>query len=485
MKKFYILSLAISICFIATSCQEEEYNLENSRNNVKVAVTISDLFPNTRSVKTSWESGDIINVYLEDATSWRPDFQLTFDGTSWSSSSLSDAVIDRLKTSGGKLKGFWEGSNSAMSGSGWNRTDSSIEYNFANADKEGVPQYLIASFKDIAYSINDGVLTADINNWNIYPDFQIVVTGLPSGGTYAMYCDWINCVKKIVVGTGGIETVKESTSNNNRIAGIANSDGVAFVGGMKSTHSSGETIKILLVSNAGKSSETLYALYKTLDSGLNSKMNAIKVPFSKFTKVQSILVPTAVDLGLSVKWGTFNIGASKPEDAGYYYSWAETDTKNSYSWNTYLWCKGENTDLLKYNFNSMYGTVDNKMRIDPADDAAYVRLSTNWRIPTSSEWGELMHQSNCTWEWDSTRKGYKVISKVPGYEGKNIFIPAAGYKDNNTVKDLGSYGDYWSSSLSSDFPDRAWRLFFDNDIRERRDDSSRYYGFTIRPVCVK
>ena len=468
------------LCLAASSCLKEEYNQQDSRQNIQVAVSVGDLFLETRAVKKGWENEDIINIYLDDATSWRPDFQLTYDGSAWSSSELSDDFKALIKTTGGKLKGFWEGSNSAISGSEWNRTEDSIEYKLANAPKEGVPQYLIASFQDIDYSVESGVLKANINSWTLYPDFQIVVTGLPSGGTYAMYCDWIDYVKKIIVDTSVIETVKEATSSTKRIAGIANSDGIAFVGGLKSTHSSGETIKILLVTNAGTTSETLYALYKTLDKDLNSKMNAIKVSFSKFTKVQSILVPTAIDLGLpsGTKWGTFNIGASTPEDPGNYYAWAEIDAKDNYSWGTYFWCGGSNTSLLKYNYKSEYGTVDNKSSIEPADDAAYVRLSTNWRIPTSNQWGELMHASNCTWEWDATKKAYKVTSKV---NGKNSFIPAAGDKTADTVKDLGVYGHYWSSSLSSDFPDLAWRLFFNKDNRERRDNS-RYNGFTIRPV---
>ena len=38
-----------------------------------------------------------------------------------------------------------------------------------------------------------------------------------------------------------------------------------------------------------------------------------------------------VDLGLSVKWATRNIGAKSPEDYGRYFAWGETTTKSEYN----------------------------------------------------------------------------------------------------------------------------------------------------------
>ena len=53
----------------------------------------------------------------------------------------------------------------------------------------------------------------------------------------------------------------------------------------------------------------------------------------------------AVDLGLSVKWASCNIGAESPEDLGGYYAWGETEEKTEYSWSTYRWY---DTDNHKY-----------------------------------------------------------------------------------------------------------------------------------------
>ena len=42
-----------------------------------------------------------------------------------------------------------------------------------------------------------------------------------------------------------------------------------------------------------------------------------------------------VDLGLSVKWATCNIGAINPEEYGDYFAWGEVEPKEVYDWSTY------------------------------------------------------------------------------------------------------------------------------------------------------
>ena len=100
-----------------------------------------------------------------------------------------------------------------------------------------------------------------------------------------------------------------------------------------------------------------------------------------------------VDLGLSVKWATCNMGASSPEEYGDHYAWGETETESTYDWNTYKWCKGSKNTLTKYCTDSDYGTVDNKTVLDPEDDVAQVKWGGNWRMPTDAEIEEL--RENC------------------------------------------------------------------------------------------
>ena len=77
-----------------------------------------------------------------------------------------------------------------------------------------------------------------------------------------------------------------------------------------------------------------------------------------------------VDLGLpsGLLWATRNVGASRPEESGSYYSWGETMPKSNYDWNTYKYCNGSNTTLTKYCYSSDFGAVDNKFILDEEDD---------------------------------------------------------------------------------------------------------------------
>ena len=157
----------------------------------------------------------------------------------------------------------------------------------------------------------------------------------------------------------------------------------------------------------------------------------------------------AVDLGLpsGIKWATFNVGATKPEEYGGYYAWGETEEKENYDWSIYKWCNGSSSTLTKYCTDSFYGTVDNKTTLAPEDDVAHVKWGGTWRMPTKAEQDEL--RNNCTWSWTTLNSvnGYKVTSKT---NGNSIFLPAAGQRNGTHLNSSGSYGYYWSGSLSND-----------------------------------
>ena len=117
-----------------------------------------------------------------------------------------------------------------------------------------------------------------------------------------------------------------------------------------------------------------------------------------------------VDLGLSVKWATCNVGATTPEGYGAYYAWGETKEKSSYTWDTY-----------KYG-SSMYDIQDLGDIKGTAYDAAYVNWGSNWRMPSDSEIGEL--NSKCTFK-AYTENGVDGFL-ITGPNGNSIFCPTAG-----------------------------------------------------------
>lgn len=185
----------------------------------------------------------------------------------------------------------------------------------------------------------------------------------------------------------------------------------------------------------------------------------------------------SIDLGLSVKWASYNVGAESPEEYGGYYAWGETEEKSDYSWSTYKWCNGSYDTQIKYCTDSYYGTVDNKTILEPEDDAATVNWGGNWRMPTLSEMEELMNE--CDWVWTSVNgvNGYLVT----GSTGNSIFLPAAGCRYGTDVSYRGSLGYYWSATLYDYNSRDACYLFFnDGGCVWGRDYRSN--GRPVRPV---
>lgn len=153
-----------------------------------------------------------------------------------------------------------------------------------------------------------------------------------------------------------------------------------------------------------------------------------------------------VDLGLpsGLKWRSMNVGASKPEEYGNYYAWAETSPKSNYSSSNYKYPATNFGDGMivyaKYDSTPIHG--DGKTVLEPEDDAATANLGNGWRTPTFKEFKEL--RENCTWAW-TTRNGVNGML-VTGPNGKTIFLPAGGWYDKTTLKNKTTYGSYWTAT---------------------------------------
>ena len=184
----------------------------------------------------------------------------------------------------------------------------------------------------------------------------------------------------------------------------------------------------------------------------------------------------AVDLGLSVKWANMNVGAKKASGFGTYFAWGETKSKDYYSWNTYAWSKGDSQFLTKYS------NTDRRSQLAPVDDAAHVNLGGGWRMPTVDEFEELIN--NCTWEWTTLDgvNGYNVTSKKTG---NSIFLPITGFRYYADTQFRSIMGVYWTSSLYTGNPNKAWCLEFNfSDIKVHYGNlsSNRFSGRCIRAV---
>ena len=199
---------------------------------------------------------------------------------------------------------------------------------------------------------------------------------------------------------------------------------------------------------------------------------------------------TYVDLGLSVKWATCNVGAKTPQDAGGYFAWGEIRTKNNYSWWTYKWCNNSPDALTKYSTDAEFASVvDKQTYLEKKDDVAAVHWGNQWRMPTRAEFQELM--DSCIWletfkvdslykdtvfiGLDSVLLGYTIKSLDDAYTD-SLFLPAAGFKFEDSHLDLNETASYWTSTLLENSPRNA----YDAGSHSRAHD--RCVGRPIRPV---
>lgn len=186
----------------------------------------------------------------------------------------------------------------------------------------------------------------------------------------------------------------------------------------------------------------------------------------------------AVDLGLSVKWANMNVGAEKDSGFGSYFAWGEVKPKKYYSWNTYVWSR-ENTQFLV-----KYSITDRKTQLDLSDDAARANWGGDWRMPTVDECEELANPDKCTWEWITKDgvNGYKVTGKKTG---NSIFLPITGFRFYDSVQFRAINGIYWTSTLYTASPSKAWCIefnFTDVNVHYGNLSSNRFSGRCIRAV---
>ena len=210
-------------------------------------------------------------------------------------------------------------------------------------------------------------------------------------------------------------------------------------------------------------------------------------------------ISEAVDLGLSVKWAPYNVGGQKA-----YYAWGETlMNKESFHINTYKFysCHWKTINdgwstrdvcevnkITKYCTDKKEGYTDNKLTLDPEDDAAHVEWGATWRMPTAEEFQELA--SRCEWQWTSQRMGRDLVSgfEITGPNGNSIFLPAYGIRDGGSTINYEIECGYWTSSLHES--NSYWAYCLDMMDDKTINNHTWIYrlrkvGRCIRPVCPK
>ncbi len=170
-----------------------------------------------------------------------------------------------------------------------------------------------------------------------------------------------------------------------------------------------------------------------------------------------------VDLGLSVKWATCNIGAEEPSDYGDYFAWGEIEPKFGYATKSCV----------------IYGKAIRSIAGNPTYDVARASWGDAWRMPTKEEIDELIE---CKRE-RATQGGHDGY-KITGPNGNSIFLPAAGYY-SMVIFESGIAGFYWSATPYNDDTTKAYSLYFSNSFFSKTFenwDYDRKFGMSVRPI---
>lgn len=248
-------------------------------------------------------------------------------------------------------------------------------------------------------------------------------------------------------------------------------------------------------------------------------LSVVCLMFLGLTRASELTNASYVDLGLpsGTLWANMNLGASSITDYGDFFCWGETSPKETYTATNYKWYNrwdveahtyidedgftvnveaSTNWGFSKYCGDSKYGFkgfTDNLQSLELEDDAAYIQWGKNWRMPTRAELWELIEK--CTWTWVSLDgiNGYKVT----GINGNFIFIPAAGYREDENIYytygpifQRGATGIYLTKDADS-WPQYAKSMYFFKDkvdmgstLFNGQFNGYRMHGLSVRPVYV-
>ncbi len=287
MKKSILLAISIFAAVSVISCSKSQQP-ETDNKGIKIDITVGDLEPSTKAVKTGWGMGDVINVFLGSTSSVTPDFTLTYDGSDWKASTPSSEVISTLEANpSGTIKGFYEASNGTTFTTGvylgcyWYPHEEYV----TSLDKYKKTGYLTTYFNNISYTYSSGTLTANINSWKFHTTAQIVVSGLTfEEGRYVLSCE-SNAVKaQSYIRISDAYGIQTDSLEDRLIDGISNDDGVAFVGVIQSEYdkTDPQPLTLTLHDLVDNKQYTCTNPSAVLYSASWSKLCAIKIPRKYF-----------------------------------------------------------------------------------------------------------------------------------------------------------------------------------------------------------
>ena len=305
MKKIIYL-FAAAATLLAASCNkiettEQEITPDAIQLNIKVANLTGT--PDTKAAKTRWVSGDKINIWFDDwnlkekAENHIPDMVITYNGSVWKVSSQVSGLSARLKANG-KLTALFEGYND-LSKYTYNYDNDGCEWFHPAKVKPAIATYqevynspMVVTAVGLSYSYTDGTITANLDNWNFYTMFKVLLKNDNSKLIYSAEKYYLQ-VKNIttneyastkgafvVMSHSNYPTISDGSSNYYGFAaGVQEADGIAFY--YISLSASSEDIQFTLYNGQDETVTTYTATGKTVACN-SKKCIGVAINYSKF-----------------------------------------------------------------------------------------------------------------------------------------------------------------------------------------------------------
>lgn len=304
MKKTIILAgFALMAAF--SSCNKSEMPEAATTDGIKLNITVADLSPETKAVKSGWVNGDRLNLYFEgwneSATSdnyqKEPDMILKYDGSKWQIESQVASLSSRLKSTGGKFTALWESGNDLI-GYRLKWYDHAVWYqhsynrNQYTSYNDTYHSPMVVHSAGVEYTFDGSTLTANISDWIFDTKFKVLVktedTGLKGKANDLVLqvkvgeTGYANPKGAIVVNRDYIMFLLSNGSSNyiGMQGAVAESDGLAFYY-VYCDATASDTIIFSLIDTTDGTTKTYSVSGKTLDSN-SYTFKAISIDYSKF-----------------------------------------------------------------------------------------------------------------------------------------------------------------------------------------------------------
>ena len=470
MKKIIFVAAAL-VCAAFSSCNNEGLNLPDQPDagqSIRLDICVAPIAPDTRAIKQIWEAGDKLNVWFMKNQQQEPDVVLNYNGSSWEvGAARGGLTVGELSGADEKCAYcFYEGYNDLSKYSYGYDSDSSTGSFSRTAALGGAPQMpmVLAGLSDYTFDTSSNTLSTSLGSesWLYLSDVQVVVTGIgeEDADKYTLSCPQLYAVD-------GFDLKGSASMESHTIAGVPNSDGVAF---SFFTAATDETDYNFTLADYTDESNPVVKSYsvtgKTLDSDYFSKCVGITIPASKFAPTSGtadarldgtdeVSVDWVQLWAGGPKWATVNVGVTSTSATG-------ADLYGG------LYCWGETVDKD----STGYGD-ESESPLGDTNDTATLLWGDNWRMPTSAEYSSLLSECTC----DLVSGGLQVTGK-DAYSCYSLFFPAAGYFVSKSYY-VGESGFYWSSSPKGS--EDAYRLGF-SEGDKFVDESAKCVCHSVRAV---